>query len=111
MIKNRMAQRGQGGFTLIELLVVVAILAILGGAAIIGIGAMRENAAETVCKSDQDTLKTAAIAAQVQEVPAGDINPASLVSLGLLEETPKSHGGLSAADVSVSGTTVGVGGC
>ena len=37
MIESRMEKRGQGGFTLIELLVVVAILAVLGGAAIIGI--------------------------------------------------------------------------
>lgn len=65
MIESRKAQMGQGGFTLIELLVVVAILAVLGGAAIIGIGQMRENAETTVCETDQSTLRTAAYAALV----------------------------------------------
>ncbi|MBS1838400.1 MAG: prepilin-type N-terminal cleavage/methylation domain-containing protein [Actinobacteria bacterium] len=60
MIEKRRAMAGQGGFTLIELLVVVAILAILAGAAIIGIGAMRSNAQKQVCNTDQQTLQTAA---------------------------------------------------
>ncbi|MCZ7628337.1 MAG: prepilin-type N-terminal cleavage/methylation domain-containing protein [Microthrixaceae bacterium] len=60
MIKTRMEQRGQGGFTLIELLVVIAILAELAGGRIIGIGAMRTNAQKTACKSDKDTVETAA---------------------------------------------------
>ena len=60
MIERRKATAGQGGFTLIELLVVIAILAVLGGAAIIGIGAMRSNARIQVCKTDADTLETAA---------------------------------------------------
>lgn len=51
--------RGQGGFTLIELLVVIAILAILAGAAIVGVGAMRKNARKTACQSDRDTIQTA----------------------------------------------------
>ena len=60
MIENRKAMAGQGGFTLIELLVVIAILAVLGGAAIIGIGQLRENAKKQVCKTDAETLSTAA---------------------------------------------------
>lgn len=60
MIEKRMEQRGQGGFTLIELLVVIAILAVLGGAVIIGIGAMRENAEEQVCKTNKETIEVAA---------------------------------------------------
>lgn len=60
MIEKRKAQAGQGGFTLIELLVVVAILAVLAGAAIIGIGAMRSNSQKQVCKTDKATLETAA---------------------------------------------------
>lgn len=60
MIEKRRAMAGQGGFTLIELLVVVAILAVLAGAAIIGIGAMRENAQQRVCDVDEKTLETAA---------------------------------------------------
>jgi len=60
MIEKRKLQAGQGGFTLIELLVVVAILAVLAGAAIIGIGAMRSNSQKQVCKTDKATLETAA---------------------------------------------------
>lgn len=56
---DKRTARGQGGFTLIELLVVVAILAILAGAAIVGVGAMRNNARATACKSDRDTIQTA----------------------------------------------------
>jgi len=59
MIEKRRAMAGQGGFTLIELLVVIAILAILAGAAIIGIGAMRTNAKNQACKSERDTINTA----------------------------------------------------
>ncbi len=60
MIEDRKAMAGQGGFTLIELLVVIAILAVLAGAAVIGIGAMRGNAVEQVCKTDAKTIETAA---------------------------------------------------
>ena len=75
MIEKRKAMAGQGGFTLIELLVVIAILAVLGGAAIIGIGAMRENATDRVCEVDAKTLKTAAHAAVIENNggPAADI--------------------------------------
>jgi prepilin-type N-terminal cleavage/methylation domain-containing protein len=65
MIESRMEQRGQGGFTLIELLVVIAILAVLAGAAILGIGAMRTNAKKTACKADLDTISTAAEAYKI----------------------------------------------
>jgi len=60
MIEKRKQMRGQGGFTLIELLVVVAILAVLGGAAIIGVGAMRGNAQTQVCSTNAETIETAA---------------------------------------------------
>lgn len=77
MIESRKAHMGQGGFTLIELLVVVAILAVLGGAAIIGIGAMRGNAQEQVCKTDLKTIRTAAEAYRVSE----DAVPADVAAL------------------------------
>ncbi len=67
MIEDRKAMAGQGGFTLIELLVVIAILAVLAGAAIIGIGAMRTNAQKTACKSDMDTVEVAAEAYAIDE--------------------------------------------
>ena len=59
-IRGPRSNRGQGGFTLIELLVVVAILAVLSGAVIIGVGALRGNAQEQTCKVDRETLETAA---------------------------------------------------
>ena len=75
MIEKRKAMAGQGGFTLIELLVVIAILAVLGGAAIIGIGAMRSNATEQVCRVDAKTLKTAGHAFAIE-------NPGTAVAAG-----------------------------
>jgi prepilin-type N-terminal cleavage/methylation domain-containing protein len=65
--RARMRNRGQGGFTLIELLVVVAILAVLGGAVIVGVGALRGNAEEEVCKTDRESLNTAVQAYIVSE--------------------------------------------
>ena len=59
IIEKKKRQMGQGGFTLIELLVVIAILAVLAGLAVIGIGAMRNNANKTACQADADTLETA----------------------------------------------------
>lgn len=79
MIEKRMEQRGQGGFTLIELLVVIAILAVLGGAVIIGIGAMRENAEEQVCKTNKETIETAAEAYKLD--PALDAYPGDVQDL------------------------------
>ncbi len=64
---ERVRMRGQGGFTLIELLVVIAILAVLGGAVVIGIGALRGNAEEEACKTDRETIETAAEAYKVVE--------------------------------------------
>lgn len=77
IIEQRKQARGQAGFTLIELLVVIAILAVLAGAAIVGIGAMRSNAQETACKSDRDTLQTAAEAYKVDT----ESNPADVAAL------------------------------
>lgn len=79
MIKSRMAQRGQGGFTLIELLVVVAILAILIGVAVVGVGAMRDNANKSACKADRDTVETAAMAWRISN-PSATTTVASLAA-------------------------------
>ena len=74
MIEKRKAMAGQGGFTLIELLVVIAILAVLGGATIIGIGALRGNAEEQVCETNEETLELALEAYDVAEgTPAPDL--------------------------------------
>lgn len=65
IIEKKKRQMGQGGFTLIELLVVIAILAVLAGLAVIGIGAMRDNADKQACKADADTYQTAIEAAKI----------------------------------------------
>ena len=106
MIANRMENRGQGGFTLIELLVVVAILAVLSGAAIIGIGAMRTNATDTVCESDQDTLATAAEAALIDN-PGLTLTADDGSGLGALIKRVPTSG----ATVTVAAGVVTTGGC
>lgn len=90
MIESRMEQRGQGGFTLIELLVVVAILAVLGGAAIIGIGAMRGSAEKEVCSTDKETIETAL---EAEKLATNDTAYATAMSdltgPGYLKDAPK----------------------
>ncbi len=89
MIEKRKAMRGQSGFTLIELLVVIAILAVLGGAAIIGIGALRDNAETVVCDNDAATVETASEAADVEgiaQATAGTYTTAELIGAGLLKD-------------------------
>ncbi|MCO5322460.1 MAG: prepilin-type N-terminal cleavage/methylation domain-containing protein [Microthrixaceae bacterium] len=86
MIESRMDQRGQGGFTLIELLVVIAILAVLAGAAIIGIGAMRDNAKQTACKSEVDTIETALEAYDINTNTTGAGTIALASGAGLLKK-------------------------
>lgn len=88
IIEKKKRQMGQGGFTLIELLVVIAILAVLAGLAVIGIGAMRDNANKTSCKADADTLETAVAAYRVE---SNDVNPTvqSLLNSKLLKRSSK----------------------
>jgi len=109
IIEKKKRQMGQGGFTLIELLVVIAILAVLAGLAVIGIGAMRDNAESTACLADQDTLETAAEAILVSSDGFAVTNDhgSGLVLNG------KSYVKRAAKDatVTVSGGTVTVGGC
>ena len=99
MIEDRKAQAGQGGFTLIELLVVIAILAVLAGAAIIGIGAMRTNAQKTACKSDMDTVSTAAEAWLV------DSNATVIPTMQNLFDSDYIKKGISTVDFTIGGTT------
>ena len=99
MIENRKAMAGQGGFTLIELLVVIAILAVLAGAAIIGIGAMRTNAQKTACKSDKDTVETAAEAYRIDTGASTYSTTAQLISSDYIKK------GIVGADFSIDATT------
>jgi general secretion pathway protein G len=59
--------RGQGGFTLIELLVVIAILAVLAGVVVFAVNGINNNSAETACKTEARTVKTAIQAFYAQE--------------------------------------------
>ena len=107
MIENRKAKAGQGGFTLIELLVVVAILAVLGGAAIIGIGSMRSASEQQVCKTDAETIELAREAAKVGSNSATYSHTmATLVSSSYLKATPKGAWTFN-ADGSVTATSYG----
>lgn len=99
MIKTRMEQRGQGGFTLIELLVVIAILAVLAGAAIIGIGAMRTNAQKTACKSDKDTVETAAEAFRIDNENSGYSTLGDLITADYIKK------GITGADFTIDAST------
>ncbi len=69
MIKKRAAMRGQGGFTLVELLVAVAILAILAGVAVFAVGNLTSQSGVAACRTEGDTLRTAAQSAEVTGDP------------------------------------------
>jgi len=101
MIEKRKAMTGQGGFTLIELLVVIAILAVLAGAAIIGIGAMRTNAQKTACKSDKDTVETAAEAYRIDTGASTYASTAQLISSDYIKK------GIAGTDFSINSSTGG----
>lgn len=91
MIESRKANMGQGGFTLIELLVVVAILAVLGGAAVIGIGQLRSSSKAQVCKTEAETVETAAHAYVVAENDPSVTDGATIADLvteGYLRSAP-----------------------
>lgn len=106
MIEKRMEQRGQGGFTLIELLVVIAILAVLGGAVIIGIGAMRGNAEEQVCKTNKETIELAAEAYRLdQDPPAWPADVQALVDAGLIKSSSINPGAWTLNDGLVTAQT------
>lgn len=102
VIEKRRAIAGQGGFTLIELLVVIAILAILAGAAIIGIGAMRGNAKKNACKSEKDTIETGL---EARDLDGNGVTPGtSTISLAVTDGYLKKA---QAADWDVQWTTTG----
>ena len=109
-IESRKRMRGQGGFTLIELLVVIAILAVLGGAAIIGIGALRGNAEVEVCKTNRETIATAAEAYKLSS--ATNVYPAdtaALVSEGLIKANTIPNGQTFAIDGTTGNVTITAG--
>lgn len=54
---------GQAGFTLIEGLVVIALLAILGGIAVLAVSQLTQDADENACVAERRTIETAMWAA------------------------------------------------
>lgn len=103
MIKERMEQRGQGGFTLIELLVVVAILAILVGVAVVGVGAMQRNARKSACKADKDTIETAAEAYRISE-NSSPANVNSLINGGYVKKVSAADWTLNTGGAEITAT-------
>lgn len=112
IIEEKKRAMGQGGFTLIELLVVIAILAVLAGLAVIGIGAMRNNAEKQACKADKDTVETAARAWLLDDANAGltlSMNALTAGADAYIKKAPASKFGITVAtnaggDPSVSWT-------
>lgn len=106
-IIEKKRQAGQAGFTLTELLVVVAILAIVAGLAVIGLGAMRSNATRQACKADVDTYQTAIEAYNVDNnswptgATAAAINAGSGGSL--IQRVSKNESAINGAYSSVTG--------
>lgn len=97
--------RGQAGFTLIELLVVVALLAVLSGTAVLGIGTMRQTANEQVCKTDYQTVENALEAFRI--ISGGTIPPTAdldtLITARLLKDKGTTRNRIAVAGDSVSG--------
>ena len=85
------------GFTLVELLIVVVILGILAGIVVFAVGNLSGSANTNACKTEADTLVTAAEAhkAQYGAYPGQmshltDVHtPADATGSGLLKSSPK----------------------
>lgn len=98
--------RPQGGFTLIELLVSIAVLATLGGVAVLGVNGLRSSATSSACRTDERILRLAEQSLQATTGAYGDEN--ALVAAGLLDGPSSYH------DVTSDGlsfTIVAVGEC
>ena len=80
---------GESGFTLLELLTVIAVLAVLGGVATLGVSSLRENAEEVGCSADAKAIDTAEQALRVSSGAFGDEN--ALVASGLLDGPSEYH--------------------
>jgi len=80
---------GESGFTLLELLTVIAVLAVLGGVATLGVSSLRENAEEGGCSADAQAIDTAEQALRVSSGAFGDEN--ALVASGLLDGPSEYH--------------------
>ena len=73
----------QAGFTLLELLTVVAILGVVAGAVVLGVGALGTSSQETACASDGRTLRTAQEVHRLEHGAYAD--EATLVESGLID--------------------------
>ena len=94
IVKNRMAQRGQGGFTLIELLVVIAILAILAGVVVFAVGNSTKNAEVAGCKTERASIITGWQAAKASNLVNGPSSQETYTNY--LSTTPKYFDNISA---------------
>ena len=80
---------GQSGFTLLELLIVIAVLGMLSGVAVFGVGALMDRADETACAADERVLVTAL---EAHAATSGSyVDEEALVASGLLDSLSGSH--------------------
>jgi general secretion pathway protein G len=87
----------EAGFTLVELLIVIVIMGILAGIVVFAVGNLTSSASSNACKTEADTLTTAAEAhkATYGSYPAAVADlvtahtPPDATGSGLLKSTPK----------------------
>ena len=82
-------ESGQRGFTLLELLVTVAILGVLSGVAVFGVGALTNNAQGAVCDIEARTIAVAQEAHKARSGAYADLD--AILGAGLLSERPELH--------------------
>jgi len=86
---SRRSLRSSSGFTLLELLVVVAVLGVISGVAVFGVGQLTGNAQDAACDIEARTITVAQEAHRVTTGAYGDLD--ALVDSELLSERPELH--------------------
>ena len=100
------------GFTLVELLIVIVILGILATVTVFAVRGITTDAQSNACATELKTLQTAsqsyfAANPAVTAIPgdSSDARFATLVTAGLLADTPTTH------TIDANGNPTGIGDC